>query len=240
MTIDQAFNASVGYYDDWMKKALPNYADLFGIARDLIPFAPAAPVRVLDLGAGTGLFSSHVAEKYPNATFVLYDLADKMLALARERFRSSAERFEFVVGDYRELPAGREFDLVISSLSIHHLTDPEKRALFRTIHGLLRAPGAFINVDQIRGETAFLRDLYWTRWLDQVRRREPSEERIRESMQRRTAYDRDAPLADQLRWLGEAGFVNVDCVYKNYFVGVFLAMKEPRDEAAAAAGEGNG
>jgi hypothetical protein len=30
---------------------------------------------------------------------------------------------------------------------------------------------------------------------------------------------------DQLRWLAEAGFVNVDCVYKYFFVGVFLAME---------------
>jgi tRNA (cmo5U34)-methyltransferase len=226
MTIDRAFNDSVGYYDEWMKRALPDYEVLFGTALELIPFDPDSPIDVLDLGAGTGLFSSHIAEKYPNATFVLYDLADKMLALARERFRSSAERFEFVVGDYRELPAGREFDLVISSLSIHHLTDPEKRALFRTIHGILRAPGLFLNVDQIRGETPFLRGLYWDHWLDQVRRREPDAERIRQSVERRTAYDRDATLADQLRWLGGAGFTNVDCVYKNYFVGVFLATKE--------------
>ena len=38
MTIDQAFNASVEYYDDWIKKALPNYGDIFGTATDLIPF----------------------------------------------------------------------------------------------------------------------------------------------------------------------------------------------------------
>jgi tRNA (cmo5U34)-methyltransferase len=68
--------------------------------------------------------------------------------------------------------------------------------------------------------------LYWNHWLTQVREKEPSEKNIQESINRRTAYDRDAPLADQLRWLEETGFTNVDCVYKNYFVGVFLAMKE--------------
>lgn len=226
MTVDQAFNASVDYYDDWMKKALPNYDDLFGSAQKLISFAPSLPIDVLDLGAGTGLFSRHVLEKFPHARFVLYDLADKMLEVAKDRFQACLSQFKFVIGDYRTLRVTHDFDLVISSLSIHHLMDDEKQALFRAIYGVLRKPGLFINIDQIRGETTYLREVYWNYWLTQVRQRESSEKRIQESVDRRMAYDRDALLADQLRWLKEAGFMNVDCVYKNFFVGVFLAMKE--------------
>jgi tRNA (cmo5U34)-methyltransferase len=226
MTVDQAFNAAIDYYDDWMKKALPNYNDLFGSAQMLIPFDLERPIEVLDLGAGTGQFSKHVLEKYPHAMFVLYDLADKMLEVAKDRFQSTLSQFEFVVGDYRTLQVSHDFDLVISSLSIHHLADGEKQALFRSIYGVLRKPGLFINIDQVRGETAYLRDVYWKFWLNQVRQREPSEKRIQESIDRRVTYDQDALMVDQLRWLMEAGFVNVDCVYKNFFVGVFLAMKE--------------
>jgi tRNA (cmo5U34)-methyltransferase len=226
MTIDQAFNASIDYYDDWMKKALPSYDDIFRTAQDIIPFAPDAPIQVLDLGAGTGLFSQHVLSKYPAATFLLVDLADKMLDVARKRFEENAEQFQFTVGDYRTLEMPHHFDLVISSLSIHHLADSEKRDLFRTIYGLLRTPGLFINIDQIRGETPYLQDLYWNSWLERVRRLEPSEQRIGESIERRTTYDRDALLSEQLRWLKDAGFANVDYVYKNMFVGVFLSMKE--------------
>jgi tRNA (cmo5U34)-methyltransferase len=148
-----------------------------------------------------------------------------MLRVAQERFRLQHLQFKYVVGNYRTLKAAQEFDLVISSLSIHHLMDGEKIELFRTIHQLLRKTGVFINIDQVRGETTYLRDLYWSHWLTQVKRVEPSEERIRESINRRTTYDRDALLVDQLQWLKEAGFVNVDCVYKNYFVGVFFACK---------------
>jgi tRNA (cmo5U34)-methyltransferase len=226
MPIDLAFDASVEYYDDWTMKALPNYTDLFRTAQELVPFPPAQAIEVLDLGAGTGLFSLHILEKYPNARFLLYDVAGKMLDGARQRFRAFPRQFEYRVGDYRKLETTHAYDLVISSLSIHHLADEEKQALFRSVHGVLRAPGVFINVDQVRGGTDYLRDLYWTHWLARVRRSETSEQRIRESIERRTAYDRDALLEDQLRWLSEAGFSNVDCVYKNYFVGAFLAMKE--------------
>jgi len=225
MTIDQAFNASVEYYDDWMKKALPNYVDIFDTAVSLIPFDKSKEVDVLDLGAGTGLFSRHVLDNYPRAKFVLYDVADKMLGVAQERFRQQPGQFKYVVGDYRELQVNQEFDLAISSLSIHHLADEEKAGLFCSVYDLLRKGGVFINIDQIRGETAYLRDLYWESWLARVRRVEASEERIQESINRRTEYDRDASLWDQLQWLKEAGYENVDCVYKNYFVGVFFACK---------------
>ena len=91
MTIDEAFDASVAYYDDWMMKALPNYADIFSTALALLPFDPQATLEVLDLGAGTGLFSSHVLGKYPHANFVLVDLAEKNAGSGartlRERFR---------------------------------------------------------------------------------------------------------------------------------------------------------
>ncbi len=225
MTIEEAFDASVSYYDDWMKQALPNYTDLFGTALALLPFKADAPLEVLDLGAGTGLFSSHVLGKYPHANFLLVDLAEKMLGVARQRFGDGSNQFQYVLGDYRNLATTAEYDLVISSLSIHHLEDADKQALFGRIHTVLRKGGIFINIDQIRGETRFLQDLYWAHWLEQVRASRFSAQRIQESIDRRTAYDKEALLADQLAWLKSAGFQNVDCVYKNFFVGVFLGMK---------------
>jgi len=226
MTVGQAFDESVVYYDEWVKTALPSYEQIFAVAKELVPFAPDERIDVLDLGAGTGLFSQHFLDKYPFASFALYDIAVEMLNLARERFRGFPDRFRFIVDDYRNLCEEQQFDLVISSLSIHHLADADKRDVFRRIYAALRDNGLFINVDQVRGPTPDFQELYWTDWLDKVRERGGIEDRIRESVQRRTAYDRDALLTDQLQWLGEAGFVNVDCVYKNYFIGVFAATKQ--------------
>jgi ubiquinone/menaquinone biosynthesis C-methylase UbiE len=67
VAIDQAFNETVEYYDSWIKKAVPGYADLFAAAKELIPLSADGPVDVLDLGAGTGLFASQVLEQYPLA-----------------------------------------------------------------------------------------------------------------------------------------------------------------------------
>ena len=226
MTIGKTFDASVDYYDEWVKIAIPCYDEIFSIAKDLIPFAADTGIDVLDLGAGTGLFSMHVLEKYSSASFVLYDVAPKMLDMARERFKESPNRFQFIEDDYRSLQGSQRFDLVVSSLSIHHLSESDKKDLFGRVYDALKNSGLFINVDQIKGPTPFLQDLYWANWLEKVREKGATEEKINESVQRRMTFDKDARLTEQLQWIEDAGFSSVDCIYKNYFIGVFVAIKQ--------------
>lgn len=38
-------------------------------------------------------------------------------------------------------------------------------------------------------------------------------------------YDRPAPLEAQLAWLREAGFKDVDCLYRYYSFSVMMARK---------------
>jgi tRNA (cmo5U34)-methyltransferase len=225
MAIDEAFNRTVQYYDEWIRKAVPGYDDLFTVARELIPFAAHDPIQVLDLGAGTGLFSQQVLEQWPHARFVLYDIAGKMLDVARERFRDYPDRFRYVTADYRNLDNAGSFDLVISSLSIHHLDDPEKRRLCREVYGVLREPGIFLNIDLIKGPTAYLEELYCADWYDKMRQAGAPDEEIKAGIERRLAYDRDALMEDQIRWLRDAGFSDADCVYRNYKMGLFLGLK---------------
>ena len=225
MAIDKAFNETVEYYDSWIRKAVPGYDDMFAIAGELLPFAADAAIDVLDLGAGTGLFASHVLERRPQGRFVLYDVAARMLDVARERFSAYPGRFRYVVDDYRNLGDVGSFDLVISSLSIHHLADQEKKELCGRIYAVLRAGGMFINIDQIKGPTPALQELYFKTWLAKVRQAGASEDELQGGIERRLAFDREATLADQLRWLEEAGFADVDCIYKNYLMGLFIGIK---------------
>ncbi|MBP1751943.1 MAG: Methyltransferase type 12 [Geobacteraceae bacterium] len=225
MAIDQAFNMTVEYYDGWIKKAVPGYEALFAAAMEMIPFAREAAIDILDLGAGTGLFAGQVLEKCPQGRFVLWDVAGKMLDVARQRFRDYTDRFRYVENDYRTLQDVGSFDLVISSLSIHHLEDHEKRALFRRIYESLREGGIFMNIDLVRGPTSNLEEFYWENWLEKIRKAGAPEEEIRAGVERRQAFDRDAFMEDQLRWLREAGFADVDCVYRNFKMGLFYGAK---------------
>jgi len=231
VAIDKAFNESVASYDNWVQKALPCYDELFKVAVECIPFPVEKDLAILDLGAGTGLFSAHLLERYRNSHFTLLDVAERMLEKAKERFAKSCHQFSYVIGDYRTTLPDGQFDLIISSLSIHHLVDTDKQNLFRKLFLLLNPGGVFINVDQIKAPSEHFQEHYWSTWLDKVRGSGADEEQIEQSIRRRQEFDHDATMADQLTWLRDSGFERVDCLYHHYFIGLFFAQKisyEPR------------
>jgi len=219
----EAFDRVADYYDAWVRKALPTFDEIFRVAAELVPFPDDATFLVADLGAGTGLLSERLAAAYPRARFELFDASAEMIAKAKQRFESRASQFLFRHEDLRRFGEPRRFDLVVSSLAIHHLEHREKQGLFRSIFDSLRPGGAFINVDQVLGAAPF-GDLYWDTWLNRVRSSGAPESQIEASAARRLEFDRDASLQDQITWLCEAGFA-ADCIYKHYFVAVFLALK---------------
>ncbi len=227
-TVEGAFDRVAGHYDSWVRTAIPCYEQLFSKAVDQLPFPADAGIEVLDLGTGTGLFAARLAASHPRASFVLCDLASEMLELARQRFATLPNRVELLERDLREIGDDERYDAVISSLAIHHLEADQKRALFGRIFGALRPGGAFVNVDQVRGETPGFEALYWESWLRMVRAAGAAEEQIQASIERRRCFDRDATLADQVAWLREAGF-DADAVLKVEFMAVFLALKAPAD-----------
>jgi tRNA (cmo5U34)-methyltransferase len=78
----------------------------------------------------------------------------------------------------------------------------------------------FVNADQVLGATTELEKLYRTHWLKSVRALGISDEELNKA-RKRMEYDRMTPLTDQLGWLKQAGFQDVDCWYKNFSFAVF-------------------
>ncbi|MEK4661000.1 methyltransferase domain-containing protein [Priestia sp. FSL H7-0729] len=221
-SVKQLFDKVAQDYDVQRKQLIPCFDDFYGMALDLM-VSPLDSPRILDLGAGTGLLSGLVLQKYPNARLTLIDISDHMLEGARQRF-ADATQVEYLVGDYSKYNFTSSYDMIISSLSIHHLTHADKKKVFDTVHKLLEPGGRFINADQVQGRTPDTDSYYRQRWLEAIHQSGLSEEAISASIERRKV-DINGKLEDQFVWLEEAGFRVADCMYKYLDFAVFYAQK---------------
>jgi tRNA (cmo5U34)-methyltransferase len=220
---EQAFTLTAATYDTDRARLIPGFDSFYGWAVELVPKHAES---ILDLGAGTGLYAALVRERLPAAQMHLVDISEAMLAKARERFAGDG-RVTFAVADYSAGLSTAPFDAVISALSIHHLEDTAKRALFTRIREVLKPGGVFVNADQVLGPTPELEARYKALWLKQVRALGATEEQIRDSLFRQQE-DHCATVDDQLAWMREAGFQDVDCWFKNGRFAVMAGLKPDR------------
>lgn len=89
--------------------------------------AGSPPWRILDVGCGPGGFPLELADYAPHAAVVGVDLSRSMLATAGAHAASSRHepRVHFAQTRGEVLPfADNTFDLVVSTLALHHLQDP--------------------------------------------------------------------------------------------------------------------
>ena len=223
-TVQRTFDLAAEDYDRTRRRLVPGFDDFYRAAIDLIRFPRDTEIEVLDLGAGTGLLAAFIAYSFPSARITMVDISNEMLDRARERFELGGERFQFEVSDYGTGRINNKYDAVVSALSIHHLSDDQKRALFAQIHGALKEGGMFVNAEQFRGATPDTDRLNHERWLTRVRELGASERDVAAALER-MKFDRAATLEDQLEWLAEAGFREIFCAYKNLMFAVYSGIK---------------
>ena len=138
-----------------------------------------AASSLLELGIGTGETARRVLALHPGAQLTAIDSSPEMLERARETFADADLR----LGRLEDpLPAG-PFDVVYSTLAVHHLDGAGKRDLFRRIASVVRDGGRFVLADIVVPT-------------------DPADQQIEIDW----VMDLPDTLADQLEWLREAGF----------------------------------
>jgi trans-aconitate methyltransferase len=137
-------------------------AAAFGEMLDQLATDATAPLKVLDVGGGDGQVTTALLERYPNASSVLIDFSEPMMAKGAEYLARFGDRFRYHKWDMNEgsWPADLEgpFDAVISSAAIHHLQNDRKAWLAREILGRLKPGGVFANYDLFRDPEAVLEE----------------------------------------------------------------------------------
>jgi tRNA (cmo5U34)-methyltransferase len=128
--VSAQFHLNPETYLDEIRAEVPRYDELQEETIQAIPFSPQ---RVLELGVGTGETTRRIRARYPDAELTGLDSQPEMVFKARELgIEVRLARME------DPLPEG-PWDLVISVLSVHHLTDEQKRDLFRRVREQSRA-----------------------------------------------------------------------------------------------------
>jgi malonyl-CoA O-methyltransferase len=79
------------------------------------------PLRILEVGCGTGLLSEHLAVRFPEAELLLTDISPQMLMQA-ERRMGVAAKYRAMDGQWPDAALG-QFDLIVSSLTFQWFDD---------------------------------------------------------------------------------------------------------------------
>jgi len=146
-----------------------------------------------------------------------------MLEVAKHRFKDYRD-YKYIVDDYSKYIFTEKYDIIISALSIHHLTDEEKEKFYRKCYSILKNNGVFINADQVLGNTKYMDSLYKKHWRTSIEQSGLSKEEILSGYER-IKLDKEATLSQQLTWLSESGFSDVECVYKYYHFAVMFGKR---------------
>jgi tRNA (cmo5U34)-methyltransferase len=222
--IKRAFDATASRYDAQRKWIIPEMDEYYSAAVWAAECKNPAPA-ILDIGAGTGLLSALMIQKFPDASLTLVDLSESMLNIARERFAVRPD-VRYIAGDYSSVDFAGRYDLVCSALSIHHLEHDDKRRLYGKIFDALKPGGMFVNADQVLGETPAINRSYMAYWDDFLVPCPLSPEDKKQMLYRRDTFDRNEKLSIQLGWMADCGFEEIDLVYKNRLFVVFTGRKE--------------
>ncbi|MDE6067844.1 MAG: class I SAM-dependent methyltransferase [Treponemataceae bacterium] len=223
MDIKTQFNLVAEEYDANRRKFIPCFDDYYEGTTRFIAAGIDEPKRILDLGAGTGLLSYYWYQQFPKAEYVLVDVSEEMLKIARKRFGGIAT-VEFQVADYADaLPEG-DFDVIVSALSIHHLEDDGKQNLFARVHGKLPNGGLFVNYDQFCAGQPELDGWFDSYWESQLLRSGLSAHDIALWKERRK-LDRECSVEQEAAMLRECRFKAVKCVYSCQKFSVIVAIK---------------
>lgn len=121
----------------------------------LATFMPMGTERILDFGIGTGLELVEIIKRFPNIEITGIDISANMLKKIGERF--SQNNIRIFCGDYLKLDFGNNyFDVVLSSMTLHHYNHTVKLDLYKKIYRCLSETGIYIENDYMLSEHEFI------------------------------------------------------------------------------------
>ncbi len=182
-------------------------------------------IDIVELGVGTGELTAEVLQRFPDAGVEAIDLSAQMLEVAGQKLLPYKDRVNLIHSDFGTYEFMREYDLAISSLALHHLPDKDKLKLMKSIHRSLKEEGVFIFGDLIQSPSPYLDKKFFRIWKNYLRLKGLSRDEIENRVKGPLNNDLPATLPEILHWMKEAGFRDVDCLWKYFNHAVVVGIK---------------
>jgi tRNA (cmo5U34)-methyltransferase len=223
--IKNHFEEEAKEFDNIIQKLIPFYNEMLEALLLALPHTKTQKIRVADLGSGTGTIAKMILEKYPNSILTYVDLAANMMETAKIKL-GKYKSIEYIVADFHNFNFRKKYDVVVTSLALHHLrNDKEKKKFFKKIFDALNKNGVFYNADVVLGSNETLQNSYMNKWKEFMRRKISVSEIEYKWIPKYKEEDRPAKLIEQMKWLEEIGFEDTDIIWKYYNFAVYGAVK---------------
>lgn len=236
-------DGAVSNYLTTSRQAIPLAAEQINAMLRVID-AFGAPTRsVLDVGAGDGAAAHAVAQRFPVERATLVDFSPPMLKQAVHRFAGASHLTDIIEADLTDsgwvsqLPDDvPEYDLVVSRYAIHHLPHERKRKLYAEIHDRLAPGGLFFNIEHVSSEAPVYTEIFEGLIIEgMVATSGAGLDLAQATAAFRARQDAQtnilAPADEQVGWLRDIGFVDVDVVMKVFELAVIVARRPDATES---------
>jgi tRNA (cmo5U34)-methyltransferase len=210
------FDKRVEGYEQHMVANMPDFQKFYRSIAEAIGGSDK-PVKVLDIGCGTGLELEGIFEQVPGAAVTCNDISELMLKRLSQKYNSLKKQISILPGSYLEIEFPENyFDYTVSVMTLHHLAEDEKLRLYRRILKSLKPNGKDIEGDFAVDE--FGEQEYRQRY-----------ESLKPDMTDLAAgtYHVDIPFTvkKQLGLMSEAGFRSVEIIWQKHNAAVFVCCK---------------
>lgn len=102
----------------------------------------------LDVGCGTGTLAILVQQTYPHSRIVGLDADKKILGIAKKKAEKAKHSIEFIQAYAEKMPfPSHSFNIVVSTLTFHHVPTEIKKLALKEIHRVLKPEGRFLLAD---------------------------------------------------------------------------------------------
>ncbi|MEL6222789.1 MAG: methyltransferase domain-containing protein [Cyanobacteria bacterium J06627_8] len=171
-------------YDPVTRYAVPPHEEW--VRQGAVDRINGQPLRLLDLGCGTGSTTLLLKQAYPQAAVIGMDLSPFMLVVAEQKAQKANLEIEFRHGNAESTGfADESFDIVTASLLFHETPPAIAQTILYECFRLLKPGGQIVILD---GDQTVLRQ---TQWLTEIFE-EP--------------YIKSYAAGSTDAWMGRAGF----------------------------------